>query len=551
MRPCYHLLMPIARRIVPVLLLLALYYPGITTFFYQDDFGWLNLRHDVHSVSDLAPALFAPKAHGNMRPLGENAYWLGISAVFGPEPLPFHIAAFLTVAAALLLLGDIVRRLTGSDLAAYAAQAVWMVNIGVAPALGWTSIFNQALSAFFFLLAFYFLLERRHTAHWIAFLLGLGALEINIVYPAIAVAYAVLYCPKELRRIAPMFLVSAFAVFLHFHFAPPAAAGPYAPRIDARIFGTFWTYWKWSLGPMPIWLAIALTVAAALLLRRPLAILAAAFFALPLLPYLPLPDHKMDYYLAVPAIGLALLAAAAVHTAPRWAAALGISVYLAASLPAALTITRWQHARGERVEDLVLGVQELAPSRPLLLDGIDTDLFWSGIADLPFRAFSIPHVYLVPGAHIDAPRELLTKYELPSSLAARADVYRFDGHQLHRVANPVFPPEDYPHFVNLADDVFRDFIGPGWTPAPGGYRTLANTATVRIGSGPTLYLGVFDTNPFTLHVTINGIEVPAVPATRTNDLTELRATVPSGARGLLEIHLTASRPLLFGYLEVR
>ena len=57
--------MPTARaamwRTLPVLLLLALYWPGLTTWFYQDDFGWLNLRHDVHGAGDLAGALFALK----------------------------------------------------------------------------------------------------------------------------------------------------------------------------------------------------------------------------------------------------------------------------------------------------------------------------------------------------------------------------------------------------------------------------------------------------------------------------------------------------------
>ena len=83
-------------RALPLLLLLILYWPSLTTWFFADDFGWLNLRHDVGSASDLPAALFAPKAHGNMRPLGENLYWLGLGAVFGVDPLPFHICAFLT-----------------------------------------------------------------------------------------------------------------------------------------------------------------------------------------------------------------------------------------------------------------------------------------------------------------------------------------------------------------------------------------------------------------------------------------------------------------------
>jgi hypothetical protein len=35
----------------------------------------------------------------------------------------------------------------------------------------------------------------------------------------------------------------------------------------------------------------------------------------PLLPYLPLPDHKMAYYLAVPSIGIAIMGAYALGSA--------------------------------------------------------------------------------------------------------------------------------------------------------------------------------------------------------------------------------------------
>src|SRR5208283_3496661 len=109
----YFLDTALARRAIPLLLLLALYWPGLTNWFYQDDFGWLNLRHDVHSFGDLGPALFAPKAHGNIRPLGENAYFLVLSSLFGVEALPFRVVAFATQMASLVLLGSIAGRLTG------------------------------------------------------------------------------------------------------------------------------------------------------------------------------------------------------------------------------------------------------------------------------------------------------------------------------------------------------------------------------------------------------------------------------------------------------
>ena len=205
-------------------------------------------------------------------------------------------------------------------------------------------------------------------AQWIAFVLGLGALETNVVYPALAALYALCCARPLLRKTLPMFLVSALSAAVHFHFAPAPHAGVYAPHLDARVFGTLWTYWSWALGRMPPALA-ALVAAAALAFaaRRALrrdygALFALAWFVVPLTPYLPLPDHKMDYYLAVPAIGIAMLGAAAAAAAGRarlpWKALGGrLPALLPGGFrPAAWAVTRWEHDRGLRVEDFVSGV---------------------------------------------------------------------------------------------------------------------------------------------------------------------------------------------------
>jgi len=303
-------------------------------------------------------------------------------------------------------------------------------------------------------------------------------------------------------------------------------------------------------------------VVAGVLRRQYAFLLGLAWFAVPLTPYLPLPDHKMDYYLVVPAIGIAMLGACALA---RWRipAALCLLFYLGVSLPAALRMTKWQHARGERVEDLVLGVAEARRSEPLsiiLLDAIDNDLFWSGIADLPFRALEIPRVYLAPGgtSRIQAAPELLSKYTLPAALARNAVVYRLDGERLHRVSNPALPAEDEPWLVNLADGVFSDYFGEGWREVAGGYRTMNGSATVRIGGPRTaseqLYIGVFETRDFKLRVRANGVELAVALAFRGNDLTEYRAALPAAALGWkrMEISLDSDlAPLMFGYLEVR
>jgi hypothetical protein len=571
-----------AWRLLPLLLLLGFYWPGLTIWFYQDDFGWLNLPRDVHSVRDLVPALFAPKAHGNMRPLGENAYFLVFSSVFGVNPLPFRIWAFATQMASLLLLGGIVRRLTASRAAGFWAQILWIANCGVAPLMCWTSIYNQVLSGFFFLLAFYFLLRHIETgekfyyiAQWAAFVFGLGALETNVMYPALAAVYTLLFARSFLKKILPMFLVSALAVFIHFRFAPVAREGPYALHFDFRILSTLWTYWTWTLGPprlavvrpVPSWLVTlaigALTAACVTLIvvqvrrRNYLGLFAMAWFVIVLGPYLPLSEHMTDYYVAIPAIGVAILGAWAIASAWKIPAVLCVALYLAASLPAARFITHWSHARGARVEDLVLGVAEIHQAQPgkmILLDGIDTDLFWSAIVDVPFRVMEIPHVYLVPGSEsrIAAPSGLVTKYVLPQGLALRAlkedraVVYRTDGSVLRNVTShyrAVWKPEQ-PRFINLGDSVYADYLASGRIHM-GGPR----------GPNDRLFVGVFDVRQFHIDLRVDGVNVPTELIRRDYELSEFAGALPSSLIGkeVVEIALSTDspQPLKFAFLEIR
>ena len=565
---------PYAWRILPLLFLLALYWPGLTNWFYQDDFGWLNLRRGVHSVADLAPALFAPKAHGNMRPLGENAYFLILSSIFGVDALPFRICAFATQMASLLLLGCIAARITASRAAGFWAQALWIANTGLAPAMCWTSIYNQLLSGFFFLLALYFFQRniesggtRFAAAHWIAFVLSLGALETNVMYPAIAAAYALLFARPYVKKILPMFLVSALAVAIHFHFAPPPAAGLYAPRLDGRIFATLWSYWMLAWGPWHVgaWL---LTVAAVVFaLRHKIGLFGLVWFVLVLCPYLPLAEHKMDYYLAVPVVGLAILGAGAITLLrmPWKVIAVGcIAAYLAASVPAARAIAVWNHERGTRVEDLVLGVADIhaaQPGKTILLDNVDDELFTAGIVDVPFRVMEIPRVYLTPGY------EDRVKYALPQALAlselneGRAVVYRVDGSTLRNVTGnyratvaAAWKPET-PRFINLGDSIYGRYLGAGWDAPADGYRLLRASATVRIGGPKTtderLYVGVFRTRDVHLAARVNGVDVHPQIVERTGELTEFAVSLPAAPE--IEVTLTngSPEPLRFGFLELR
>jgi hypothetical protein len=583
-----------AWRVLPLLLLLGLYWPGLTSWFYQDDFGWLNLRREVHSFRDLGPALFAPKAHGNMRPLGENAYFLVFSSLFGVDALPFRIWAFVTEMASLILLGSVVTRMTSSRAAGFLAQILWIVNSGLAAAMSWTSIYNQILSGFFFLLAFYFLIRhietgrtRFYAAQWVAFVLGLGALETNVMYPALAALYTLLFARPFLKKILPMFAVSALAIFAHLRFAPLPHEGVYAVRVDGRIFSTLWTYWSWALGPSRLVMVVLSCALAAALIwkarrKQWAGVFGLGWFAIVMVPYLPLGDHRMDYYLAVPAIGLAILGTWALVAAwnSKWtwriAALACVAAYLGTSMAAAWAITRWHHERGTRVENLVLGVAEIhrmQPDKIILLAGIDNDLFWSGIADAPFRVMEIPHVYLVPGSEqqIQAPAGIVTRYVLPEGLAlravqaSRAVVYDTSGTVLRSATNryraiaaALWKPEP-PRFINLGDSLYSDYLGPGWNECADGYRSMDRAATIHLGgprnSGDRLYISVFRVAGAHLGVHVDGADVPLEFIGQGDGMSEFRGGLPRACAGKNTVDLSLSNggsgPLTFGFVEIR
>jgi len=404
-----------APPIVAAIFLLAFYWRGLDCWFYQDDFGWLHLG-PARSFTDFLHILFAPKAHGNMRPWSENLFFYGLKALFGVNPLPFRIVVFTTFVASLFLLNAIMRRLTSSAAASLAAQLCWLANPAVAAVLCWTCIYNQAQYVFFILLALLLLMQGRFVAQAVVFILGLGSLELVVMYPAIASLYALLYDRSKLRRTLPLFAISAAFTALHFWIAPAPKTGPYALQFDTRIVKTLATYTHMVLGPerlmhfqwnWPAWLLpagtalMALGVIAALWMSRRAGLFGLGFYLLLLVPVLPLPDHIMDYLLTGPSLGLAIVIGAALASKWRKTAAAICLVFLAICLPASWQVMTWNHARSHISRDLVLGVvnyNRAHPGKTLLLTGMDTDQFLAGFADLPFELHGMYNVFLAPGA---------------------------------------------------------------------------------------------------------------------------------------------------------
>jgi hypothetical protein len=553
--------------LIPAVFCLILYWKGLFVWFQQDDFAWLNLSNTIYNWSDFWKALFAPMAQGTIRPWSERAFFMGLRALAGFNPLPFRLVVFATQIANVYLIFWIVRRITGSIAAATLAPILWVANSVLVRVMTWSSVYNQALCAFCLLLAFAFFLQytatgRRsfYVAQWCVFLFGFGALEINVVYPALALIYALVAAPKYVKRTVPLFLPSIIFAGLHRFAAGRVAAPSYAMYFDASLFSTLRQYWKSALGLeevhfyflIPTWVAPAgtwiLTIALVLFLaqqlrrRRLIPLVFLAWFFATLAPVLPLRDHISEYYLTIPTIGLAMLGGWAV--AEGWkgafvwkiAATAVMAIYLAAAVPVASAATEWFYVRSRQVEKFVTSAASAHgrhPDRILLLNDVSDEMFWTAMIDNPFRALGIPDVFLTPEAarKITPHPEIgqVSEFTLPAFAtlealnARRAVVYEIAGVRPKNItlfysaaANQQLRT-DMPRRVDVGNPLFEGFLGPTWYKRDGAYRWMPDRATLRIG-GPRkrserLYISGFiparelDKGPLHVKVEADGIAV--------------------------------------------
>jgi|SRR5579871_1590845 len=518
----------IAYFTLPMAFCLAVHFIALRTWFYSDDFAWLGLPLDLQHNS-IWHVLFAPEAQGTMRWLSERAYFLVFTSIFGIEAPPFRIWAFLTQFASIALLMGIARRLTGSRVAAFLAPILWVANAALAEAMGWSSAYNEIAFAFFILSSFYLLLLYLETGQrkywiwqWVVFLLGFGALELNVVYPVLAAAFALACAPQIFRRTLWLFVPSIAYTALHFAVVTPSDDPNYKMIFDGALPVTLWNYWAFAWGAMrpaaidwrPVWLGflIALAVTVALVWfavekarsgnRTGLFLL--AWFLAVIAPLLPLKNHFTEYYLTVPVIGICILGAWAMSEARGvWigAAAVLAAAYFTVSLRDSFVTERYWYNRAHQMKYLITAMQALpkdALGKKILLAGIDNDFFWSGFDGDPFRLLGIRDIYLAPGTEksIDAHPEWggISRWVISTDAAydalthKDAMAYELVGRNLRDVTPMILPmvaaehAAKHPEIVDVGNAAMRERVGREWYPIEDGYRWMAKSATIKIAA---------------------------------------------------------------------
>jgi hypothetical protein len=585
--------------LLPQLVLYTLNYYAFRTWFQQDDFAWLSQNQNLTSAGEWLRALFEPRAQGTIRPWSERLFFLLNYRHFGMNPAPFHAWVAVTMSLNLVLLQWLAWRLTASRVAALAAALAWLANPGLATPLSWLSSYNQIQCAFFILAGLACLwqaLETGRARWWWAqmtlFVLGFGALEVNIVYPALALGLVLLKQPRAWMKTLPMFAVSGLYFVWHHAVAAKPVSGPYARYWDLDMVPTYVRYWGNSLAGgmvlphwrMPPWsweaagwaLAAVLAAFAVWAWRRGdrVAAYGIFWFTAVIGPVLPLRDHFSTYYMTIPAIGLALLLGALCGFGWRggWWTRAGVAavvlMHLFFTLPVQRAVTRWHFERGERIKGFVEGIwraHELHPDRMILLAGLDDDLYWGGFYDAPQRVLGIPQVFLLPGEEKDltphASLGEIAQTVAPENVAARellwdrAVVYRVEGRKLRNITRsftkelPAAWLEARPRLVDAGLAAFAYDLGEGWHEREDGYRWTGRRAVVHLAApqaGDALLVAGYcpvetAAQGVRLRVSAAGRVLGEVAITPANASFETHLDAPAGMAGPVEVELVVDR----------
>jgi len=551
-----------AKLAAPAILFTILFYwKGLTTWFQADDFAWMSQWIEVHNARDLLAALFEPRAQGSIRPWSERAFFLGLQALFGWNPLPFRLVVFATQALNLALLASVTLRITGSRLAAGLAALFWAASTALAVPMMWSSVYNQILCAAFFLAGFrawiaYCDEDAKHWLwlQWFIFVLGFGALETMVMYPVLVMSWTPGW--RRWKVWLPLFGVSGLYTLLHQWVSPAPKEGPYALHIDGSLFTTLVEYLRQVFGgpllgslPVSAWLRM-LGQSTPLLLGLPILwfamrrrdgrmLVPLAFLLAPLIPMLPLRDHITHYYLVTPAAGLALALAwccADLAKRPRAGTLVAVAmaaVFLGTSMVAAARNRDFWFDRGEGVRTLMLGLvhaRKLHPAQTLVVAGVDGQKFYASLGEDAARALDLGLVYLAPGSHknIDAqPGEPdPTSFELDEPVLSRGLaegnvlIYAPAGEHLRNVSS-IYRALDQASQdgaaaltgrVEPASPLYAAQLGTGWLATGGAARWMGARATAFVaGKAGTKKLIVegycprvqFSAGPFQIRAVLN------------------------------------------------
>ena len=197
----------------------AAYWRTLLLPFIQDDFGLLRFAQSTDIVTALQ-TIFRYAGRLFYRPLGQT-YVLAMYKIFGPNPIPFHVAALTIHIANSCLVAFIINAIIRNKITSYLTALIYASAIAIhVDPLAWAVGIYDIGAAFFVFLSIWLFITNRLVSSAFAYFLGCLFKESAVVLPVILFAYAALMSPvtgwqqtirSHWKRVIP-FLLAMFVI---------------------------------------------------------------------------------------------------------------------------------------------------------------------------------------------------------------------------------------------------------------------------------------------------------------------------------------------------
>jgi len=403
--------------VAPAICLTA-YWVGLWCWFHTDDFSLLFLVR--LPADEFWPRMLEPRAQGTFRPLSERLFFYLLHGWFGFNAFPFRVVVFATHFANLALLTLLTKQLSGKLSIGIFAASLWTVHHGLAISLSWSSAYNQILCSFFMLAGL--LMFSRFMAGggwgWYAgqfamFIGGLGSLETAAVYPLLCLALGLVNRQKRALWALPLFGISALFGQFQVSSAQGLGGSLYTLSLHpSSVLANLWWYIREATTPAPgapflLLCVLALLALAALQIwtKNRAVLFGLCWLLITLAPYLIFEGRQVDYYLAIPTAGLAMILAGSLNWPNRFpqlvvaVTLLVCGVIASQSLQKGRKMAAHNYYSSLAARNLLSGVsyvRSMHPNKTILLTDVDQSVFYSSVYHDMLRLAGIYDVFLTP-----------------------------------------------------------------------------------------------------------------------------------------------------------
>ncbi|MDY6972933.1 MAG: hypothetical protein SV775_11445 [Thermodesulfobacteriota bacterium] len=165
----------------------AVYWQSLFLSFIQDDWGLLRFLQENSSFTALD--FFKYESTLFYRPLAQ-AYMFLMYKLFGPNPIPFHVAALFIHAINACLVALILNIIIRDRLISYLAALVYVAAIAIhLDPLAWMVGIYDVLGAFFFFMCMWLFLRNQPAISMIFYFLGCLVKESVVLIPVLLFSY--------------------------------------------------------------------------------------------------------------------------------------------------------------------------------------------------------------------------------------------------------------------------------------------------------------------------------------------------------------------------